>query len=78
MHGITPTKTQCVDATKDDSMLRKIFLILSAILLAVSAVTYFFFDAELARRILGAAMISVSLAIISFIIWETEVEHKRH
>lgn len=59
-------------------MLRKIFLILSAILLAVSAVTFFFFDVESALKFLGAAMILVSLAIISFIIWETEVEHKRH
>ena len=62
---------------KDDSMIRKIFLILLAILLAVSAVTFFFFDAELARRILGAAMVSGAFAGISFIIWETEGEHKR-
>ncbi len=59
-------------------MLRKIFLILSAILLAVSAVTFFSFDVESTLKFVGAAMISVSLAIISFIIWETEVEHKRH
>lgn len=57
-------------------MLRKILLILSAILIVVSAVT-FFFDVESARRILGAAMVSAALAGISFIIWETEGVHTR-
>ncbi len=57
-------------------MIRKIFLILSAILIAVCAVT-FFFNAEKARMIMGAAMVSFSFHIIHFIIWGTEVEHKR-
>jgi len=72
------TRLQCAQTlTKDDSMLRKIFLILSAILLAVSAI-YLFFDGETARKFMGGAMIAFALHIISFIIWGTEVEHKKH
>ncbi|MBX9949085.1 MAG: hypothetical protein K2Y39_07975 [Candidatus Obscuribacterales bacterium] len=58
-------------------MLRKIFLILSAVLLAVSALCLFF-DDETARKFMGGAMIALALHIISFIIWGTEVEHKKH
>lgn len=58
-------------------MLRKVFLVLSAILLAVAAI-YLFFDGEAARKFFGASMIAFSLHIISFIIWGTEVEHRKH
>lgn len=63
---------------KEGSMLRKIFLILSAILLAVSAFCYFFVDGETARKLMGGAMIAFALNIISFIIWGTQAEHKKH
>ena len=62
---------------KEDSMLRKIFLILSVILLAVSAICAFF-DVEIALRFMGAAMIAFALHIIKFIIWGTQVEHRKH
>lgn len=58
-------------------MLRKIFLILSAILLAVSGI-YLFFDDETARQFMGGAMIAFALHIISFIIWGTEAQHRKH
>lgn len=57
-------------------MLRRIFLILSAILFAVSAVTYFF-NVDKAREMLGLALIAFSLHLICFIAWGTETVHKR-
>jgi len=58
-------------------MIRKIFLILSAILIAVCAVT-FFFNPEVARMIMGAAMVSFAFHIICYLIWGTEVEREKH
>ncbi|MBA3855994.1 MAG: hypothetical protein C0507_03700 [Cyanobacteria bacterium PR.3.49] len=62
---------------KNDSMIRKIFLILSAILIAVCVVTWFF-NPEKARMFMGAAMVSFACYIICYLIWGTEVEHKKH
>lgn len=58
-------------------MIRKIFLILSAILIAVCAVTLFY-NPETARMIMGAAMVSFAFHIICYLIWGTEAEHKKH